>query len=129
MATRQRVEDWIKGDRRVILEDRLRNGAIIKDVAKLIGVSVSTVYKWASENSEFSDILKINRDSADAQVENALFNAAKNGNVTAMIFWLKNRRARQWRDKVEVDTNADALEKLDEMIKAVDRVAADEKTD
>ncbi len=32
-------------------------------------------------------------------VENALWVAAQNGNITACIFWLKNRRPGKWRDR------------------------------
>ena len=34
-------------------------------------------------------------------VENALFKNAIEGNTTAQIFWLKNRRPDKWRDKRE----------------------------
>ena len=34
-------------------------------------------------------------------VENALFKNAIEGNVTAQIFWLKNRKPDKWRDKPE----------------------------
>lgn len=39
------------------------------------------------------------QEVADYIIENALFKAAKEGNVTAMIFWLKNRKPHQWRDR------------------------------
>ena len=48
------------------------------------------------------------RDLLDDIVENSLFRAAvvpgKNGriNVTACIFWLRNRRPDRWRDKPEI---------------------------
>ena len=35
--------------------------------------------------------------------------------VTAQIFWLKNRKPEQWRDKQEV-TDTSALEKLDAIL-------------
>lgn len=38
--------------------------------------------------------------------------------TTAQIFWLKNRKPGQWRDKQEVEDKA-ALEKLDEILKGV----------
>ena len=37
----------------------------------------------------------------DYEVENALYKAAINGNVTAMIFWLKNRKPHGWKDRKE----------------------------
>ena len=36
--------------------------------------------------------------------------------TTAQIFWLKNRRKMQWRDRVEVETNTDELNKVKELL-------------
>jgi hypothetical protein len=45
-------------------------------------------------------------------------------NVTAQIYWLKNRRTKHWRDRPEViDTTA--LEKLDEILKGIEKDAND----
>ena len=52
----------------------------------------------------------------DFQVENALLSSALEGNTTAQIFWLKNRRPDKWRDKQKEDTNAEALERLDNIL-------------
>lgn len=42
--------------------------------------------------------------------------------TTAQIFWLKNRKASIWRDKAQVDVNAE-FSKVDELIEAIDKVA------
>lgn len=41
--------------------------------------------------------------------------------TTALIFWLKNRKPKQWRDKVDVEgeSNKETLEKLDEVLKGL----------
>lgn len=36
--------------------------------------------------------------------------------TTAQIFWLKNRKPTEWRDKREVEANAETLEKLDALL-------------
>ncbi len=79
--------------------DWLRNGATDKEVAKRLGLAMSTFCEYKKEFSEFSEVLKKTRDSVDGEVENALLQSALNGNTTAQIFWLKNRRPKQWRDK------------------------------
>lgn len=43
--------------------------------------------------------------------------------TTAQIFWLKNRKPETWRDKVAY-TDESELEKLDELIGSIDRLAA-----
>lgn len=42
--------------------------------------------------------------------------------TTAQIFWLKNRKPEQWRDKVTVQDES-GLEKLDELIGSIDNLA------
>lgn len=42
--------------------------------------------------------------------------------TTAQIFWLKNRKPEAWRDKV-LYTDESELEKLDELIGSIDKLA------
>ena len=42
--------------------------------------------------------------------------------TTAQIFWLKNRKSNEWRDKVAV-TDESSLEKLDALISSIDTLA------
>ena len=44
------------------------------------------------------------------------------GDTTAQIFWLKNRKPSVWRDKAQVDIDAE-FSKVDELISAIDKVA------
>lgn len=49
--------------------------------------------------------LKKGKEIVDYEVENALLQSALKGNVTAQIFWLKNRKPNEWREKREVEIN------------------------
>ena len=62
---------------------------------------------------------------ADFEVESALFKKAKMGDVTAQIFWLKNRKPKQWRDKVSF-VDETQLAKLDEMVATIEKVRAED---
>ena len=42
--------------------------------------------------------------------------------TTAQIFWLKNRKPSMWRDRAQVDIDAE-FSKVDELIEALDKVA------
>ena len=42
--------------------------------------------------------------------------------TTAQIFWLKNRKPSMWRDRAQVDIDAE-FSKVDELIEAIDKVA------
>ena len=86
------------------IEDWLRNGATEAEVARNLGIAVSTFCEYKKMFSEFSEVLKKTRDVVDGEVENALLQSALNGNTTAQMFWLKNRRPKKWRDKqVEIE--------------------------
>lgn len=80
------------------IRDWLRNGATDKDVYERLGVSADSFYEYKKKQPEFSELLKNSKDYCDAKVENALYEAALSGNITAQIFWLKNRRPAQWRE-------------------------------
>lgn len=101
-------------------------GATDKQMAEAFGVSETTINNWKSAHQEFSCALKEGKLVADAKVAQALFSRATgyehpeddikavNGEIvvtptikryppdsTSMIFWLKNRQPKLWRDKPE----------------------------
>ena len=78
---------------------RARSGLTDAEIAEKLGISIDRFYYYGEHISEFSESLKENKEVADLKVEQALYTAAMNGNVTAMIFWLKNRKATKWREK------------------------------
>src|SRR5215831_15756104 len=66
-------------------------------------VSESTIDNWKAAHPEFLAALKTGRELADAEVANSLYRRAigdgdRPPDVTACIFWLKNRRPDWWRD-------------------------------
>lgn len=81
----------------------MQDGYSVTAFAGHIGVSRSTVFKWAEENPEFSDALKSAQALAAKWWEERLRNVAMTGegNATAAIFGVKNRSSKEWRDKVE----------------------------
>jgi hypothetical protein len=60
------------------------------DISGVVGIDPKTLRKHYREE------LDLGETKANAQVAGFLFNAAKNGNVTAQIFWLKTRA--KWRE-------------------------------
>lgn len=79
--------------------DWVRNGATEREIAERLDIAMSTFCEYKKGFSEFSEVLKKTRDSVNGDVENALLQNALKGNITAQIFWLKNRRPKLWRDK------------------------------
>ena len=96
----------------------------MQQIAKNIGIGKETLYKWIKKSDDFKNAIKVSRDTADRQVENALFKSAmgydyyeetvtndgrvvqvkkhSKPNTTAQIFWLKNRKVKEWRDKRDI---------------------------
>jgi hypothetical protein len=60
------------------------------DIAAVLGVDPKTLRK------HYRNELDLGETKANAQVAGFLFNAARTGNVTAQIFWLKTRA--RWRE-------------------------------
>ncbi len=90
-----------------LLQGWAREGLTDADIAHNIGITTKTLYEWKNRFSDIRDALKISKDYADFLVENALFTKAVGGDTTAMIFWLKNRKPRKWRDHPEAPTQSD----------------------
>lgn len=103
-------------------------GATDAQLADFFEVSVSTVNLWKVQHVEFSESIKVPKAQADEKVEQSLYRRAMGyehdevdikvvaGSIvktdirryyppdtSAMIFWLKNRKAGEWRDKVETE--------------------------
>lgn len=122
-------------------------GATDREVAEFFGVTERTLYRWQHEHPALCHALKVGKEVADDRVEKSLYRRAigyshdavkimqfqgeevvvpyvehSPPDVTACIFWLKNRRKEQWRDKVQVEHSAD--DDLAEALKAARERAA-----
>ena len=87
----------------VLVKWMARNGLTAAQIADELHVSASTLGRWCTEHDDLAASLNDGRDLADARVEDSLFSSAMAGNVTAQIFWLKNRRPAKWRDVQRVE--------------------------
>lgn len=104
--------DWEAEEKILLLQGWARNGLTNEQIASNMDISVSTLWEWRKKSPKISNALKIGKDEADIQVENALYKAALEGNTTAMIFWLKNRRSKEWRDKIQQEITTESAVKL-----------------
>lgn len=120
-----KYEHWLQPEGLLLLGAWARDGLTDEQIARNIGISRSTLSAWKKSYPDISDALKKGKDVVDIEVENALLQRArgtiitevvitdseKDGrktvtrqteippDVTAAIFWLKNRRPDRWRDK------------------------------
>ena len=86
------------------------SGATDEEIADSIGISSTTFYRWRHEHPEFKKALKENKDECDHRIERTLFRKASEGSETSMIFWLKNRKSQEWREKSEVAVTGNIAE-------------------
>lgn len=118
---------WLEPENLIRLEGWARDGLTDDQIAKNMGISRDTLHEWKKKYSDISDTLKKGKEVVDYEVENALLQSALDGNTTAQIFWLKNRRPDKWREKPANEDTA-ALEKLDEVLKEVRENAVHSET-
>jgi hypothetical protein len=72
-----------------------------EDIASVLGISHDTLVKYYKEE------LDKGRIEANASVAETLFKQAKEGNTTAMIFWLKSRAKWKETSQHEISGNPD----------------------
>jgi hypothetical protein len=77
-------------------------GLTDEEIAVILGISPRTLNYW-KKNPAFLQSLKRGKLKADFQITKSLYEKAKNGDTTAIIFWLKNRRPDLWRDRQNVE--------------------------
>ena len=116
-------------------------GATDKEMSDMFGVSERTFNAWKGQHREFLESLKKGKALADANVASSLYRravgydgkatkfATKDGkitdsveyiehyppDVTAAIYWLKNRQPEFWRDKKEIENNVKLSDELESM--------------
>ena len=103
-------------------------GATDLEVADFFGINVATLNRWKGEYPELCESLKVGKAASDDRVERSLFSRATGyehdevdirvvkdrivktpirkfypPDTTAAIFWLKNRKPAEWRDKQELE--------------------------
>jgi hypothetical protein len=86
---------------------QLKKTPIVQVSCKKVGISRATFYRWKKEDKTFANDaesaieegLGLINDMAESQ----LITAIKEGNLTGIIFWLKNHH-RQYSPKLEVTT-------------------------
>lgn len=125
-------EKWLEEDNLLLLEAWARDGLTDEQIAKNIGIAPKTLYRWKNKYSQICQSLKKGKEIVDYEAENALLKRALGyeieevktyiedtgdkkrkriektikhipPDVTACIFWLKNRKPKGWRDKQKVE--------------------------
>ena len=104
-------------DKLTLVEGWARDGLTNEQIAHNLGISTALLYKYQKEHIEFLETLKKGKEVIDYQVENALLKNALEGNVTAQIYWLNNRKPKQWKNKREnTEGNNEEISKVEQIL-------------
>ena len=151
MANVTKADEWLQPEKLLLLEDWARQGLFDAQIAKNMGIGEATLYRYKANHPEIKEALRKGKEVVDIEVENAMLKRALGytvriveqkidkfgdvhecvrdvhipGDVTAQIFWLKNRRRQQWRDKVEYSNDGGEISKLDEILKEIKKDATE----
>ena len=144
-----KINDWLENDKLILLEGWAKSGLTDEQIAKNIGINRTTLYDWKKKEINIANALKKGKEVIDFEVENALLKKAlgytitlkkqkvtKDGDVvditeevhippdtTAQIFWLKNRKPNNWKDRIETDEDKEAVTNASQVIAKIRKVA------
>lgn len=130
---KSKAMEWLEQDKLTLLEAWARDGLTNEQIAKNMGINPSTLYDYMNKFVEISNALKKGKEVVDIEVENALLKRALGytitlyeqkvdkdgcvhdlkkdvhipGDTTAQIFWLKNRKPKNWKDKQNSENTGD----------------------
>ena len=90
-----------------ILDQLEIDNGVVSVACRNTGTPRSTFYKWLKEDADFKRAVDEIQEVTLDTVESALFNRIKNGDTTAMIFYLKTRGKRRGYIERQEVTGAD----------------------
>ena len=148
-----KYEYWISPDGLLLIEGWARDGLTKEQIAKNIGINVKTLWDWERAHPPICNALKKGREVVDREVENALLKKARGysydevkdeyeggilvkrtvikkmvlPDTTAQIFWLKNRKPNEYRDKHDIEVSKPNDETIKEMETYFGKLRAKEK--
>ena len=102
-----------KSDKKIeaILRSLSQGSSIIK-ACKAVDINVATFWRWRQDDEKLNKEVESIIASRTQIVEDVLYMAAIKGNITAQIFWQKNRASDRWADKYDHSGKIDLTFKL-----------------
>ena len=102
---RVQIEEWCTPEKLKVLKGWAVTGLTKEQISKNMGISRSLLYEWTDKSPEIAEALRVGTQEADSIIVNALYEKAKAGDMTGIIFWLKNRMSDKWRDRQDTNLN------------------------
>lgn len=93
------------------------NGLTQQQIADSLGISVSTIESRLRENEEFKDAIKKGKAKGIALIANQLFEKAKSGDTTSIIFYLKTQAG--WKETQAVETKISLVDEVASLMEEI----------
>lgn len=143
-----KYQRWLTPDGLTLLEGWARDGLTEAQIAQKMHIGERTLTDWKTRFPAILAALKKGKEVVDIEVENALLKRALGyeytevmdeespdggrkhretvkfipPDVTAQIFWLKNRKPEVWREKQVVEVSEESLARAKEILGGVSSV-------
>ena len=95
-------EYWLTPAGLSLVQGWARDGLTDEQIAGRMGISRKTLWVWRGKHMELEKAMRCGKEVSDYAVESALFKNAVEGNVTAQMFWLRNRKPAQWNQPPQI---------------------------
>lgn len=131
-----KYQDWLEEEKLTLITGWARKGLTDEQISKNMGIAYSTLREWKKKFPALQAALKKGKEVVDYEVESALYKRAIGyeveeekiyiqdiegkttkrkeitkkhipGDITAQIFWLKNRKPADWRDRKETQLSGE----------------------
>lgn len=149
---KSKANEWLEEDKLILLEGWARDGLTNEQISHNMGINPATLYDYMNKYDKISNALKKGKEVVDIEVENALLKRAlgytiqieeekldKDGCVhtlkkdvhipsdtVAQIFWLKNRKPKEWREKInQEEQNSNSIGVINDLVEALNNVKKD----
>ena len=125
---RSKYKEWLEEEKLILINGWAKKGLTEEQISKNMGIAYSTLREWKKKYPAIEAALKKGKEVVDYEVESALFKRAMGyeyeeektyiqevdgvqtkrkeiikkqipPDTTAIIFWLKNRKPIEWRDR------------------------------
>lgn len=94
---KSKAEYWLTDEGLLLLGGWARDGYTDEEIAGKMGINPSTLYEYYKKYPKIKDTIKYYKDMVDYEVEQILLEKVRSGDMTAIIFWLSNRKNKRWR--------------------------------
>lgn len=99
------------------VEKLAANGLTQQQIADSLGISVSTIESRLRESEEFKDAIKKGKAKGIAIIANQLFEKAKSGDTTSIIFYLKTQAG--WKESQVVESKISLADEVASLMEEI----------